>query len=296
MLLTNSYSFLDTSIGDMEYRRLGKTDEKIPVIGIGTWRVGGAMTPDYSHDEEAVEAIRYAISLGMTHIDTAEIYGAGHSEELVGRAIKDMDREKLFIATKVWYTNLRFDDVINACKNSLNRLNLKYVDLYIIHWPSNTIPLQETMKAMERLYKEGKIRYIGVSNFNVDQLEEARQCLSITDVVSNQVEYSLYKREIEKDLLPYCQRSGITITAYRPLGLGNISKEINDSSSRLGGALRKLAMKYGKTPVQVALNWVIWNECVVTIPKAIQKAHIAENAGAAGWRLEENDYRFLSSI
>jgi len=280
----------------MEYRRLGRTDEKVSVIGIGTWRIGGGMTPDYSHDDEAVEAIKYAISLGMTHIDTAEIYGAGHSEEIVGRAIKEFEREQLFIATKVWHTNLKYDDVLNACKNSLSRLNVKYIDLYIIHWPNEAIPLRETMRAMERLYKEGKIRYIGVSNFSVDQLEEARQCLSITDVVSNQVEYSLYKREIEKDLLPYCVKNGITITAYRPLGLGNISREINDPKSKLGEALRKIASRYGKTPVQVALNWVIWNECVITIPKAVQKAHIAENAGAAGWRLDEKDYKILSSI
>lgn len=280
----------------MEYRRLGKTSEKIPVIGIGTWKIGGGMTPDYSRDEGAIESLKYAISIGLTHIDTAEIYGGGHTEELVGRAIRDFEREKLFIATKVWYTNLRCNDVLNACENSLRRLNTKYIDLYMIHWPNEIIPLRETMKAMEKLYRDGKIRYIGVSNFNLRQLEEARQCLSITDVVSNQVEYSLYKRDIEKELLPYCTRSGITITAYRPLGLGNISREINDPNSKIGEALKKMAAKYSKTPVQVALNWVIWNECVVTIPKAVQKNHIAENAGAAGWRLEKDDYKFLSSI
>lgn len=280
----------------MEYRRLGRTNEKIPVIGIGTWRIGGGMTPDYSKDEEAIEALKFAISLEMTHIDTAEIYGGGHSEELVSKAIQGIDREKLFIATKVWYTNLRYNDVLNACKNSLRRLGIDYIDLYIIHWPNESIPLRETMRAMEKLYKDGKIRYIGVSNFNVDQLEEARQCLSITDVVSNQVEYSLYKRDIEKELLPYCMKNGITVTAYRPLGLGNIAKEADDPNSKMGKTLKKISAKYGKTPIQVALNWVIWNECVVTIPKAVQKNHIKENAGAAGWKLSLDDYKSLSTI
>ncbi len=280
----------------MELRRLGKTGEKIPVIGIGTWRIGGDTAPDYSKDKEAVEAIKYAISLGMTHIDTAEIYGAGHSEEIVGRAIRNVNREEIFLATKVWHTNLRYDDVLAACENSLRRLNVKYIDLYMIHWPNPSIPLGETMKALEKLFKDGKIRYIGVSNFNVEQIEEARHYLSITDIVANQVEYNLFNREVERDLLPYCEKNGITLTAYRPLGKGRIVEEINDPKSRIGNTLRKLATKYERTPIQVALNWVIWHECVVTIPKAIQKNHIDENAGGAGWKLSKIDYKELLSI
>lgn len=279
----------------MEYRRLGKTDEKISAIGLGTWRMGGGLSPDYSIDREAVEAIRYAIRLGMTHIDTAEIYGAGHSEELVGRAIKAYPREEVFITTKVWHTNLRYDDVLKACERSLKRLQTDYIDLYLIHWPSSVIPLSETMRAMERLYREGKIRYIGVSNFSVSELEEARSYLSTTDIVANQVEYSLHERGIEEDLMQYCSRNGIAVIAYSPLGKGRLARELASSRSKRIELLKEVAKRYSKTPIQVALNWVIWHDNVVAIPKAIRKDHLEENAGAAGWKLSEEDYRRISS-
>jgi len=278
----------------MEYRELGRTGERIAAIGLGTWRIGGGMTPDYLHDKEAIEAIKYAIQLGMTHIDTAEIYGAGHAEELVGEAIKDFKREELFIATKVWYTNLRYDDVLKACERSLRRLQTSYIDLYMIHWPSDTVPLSETMKAMERLYKEGKIRYIGVSNFSTSQIEEARYNLSTTDIVANQVKYNLYDREIESELMPYCFKNGITIVAYSPLARGALTRELEKPGNKRAEVLRSLAEKYSKTPIQVALNWVIWHERVIAIPKAIQKHHLEENAGAAGWKLMKEDYELIS--
>ena len=281
-------------MGWMDYRALGRTGEKIAAIGFGTWRIGGGMSPDYSHDREAIEAIKYAIKLGMTHIDTAEIYGAGHAEELVGKAIKELPREDLFIATKVWHTNLRYDDVLKACERSLKRLQTSYVDLYIIHWPSRAIPLSETMKAMERLYKEGKTRYIGVSNFSADQVEEARSYLSVTDVVANQVEYNLYNRSIEAELMPYCFKNGITITAYSPLAKGTLARELKSPRNRRAKILFDLAEKYSKTPTQIALNWVIWHEQVIAIPKAIQKHHIEENAAAAGWKLTKQDYELIS--
>ncbi|MCS7145667.1 MAG: aldo/keto reductase [Nitrososphaerota archaeon] len=277
----------------MEYKRLGKTDEKIAAIGLGTWRMGGSMSPDHSQDLEIVEAIRYAVELGMNHIDTAEMYGAGHSEELVGRAIKVFPRDQVFIATKVWYTNLRYDDVLQACERSLKRLGVKYVDLYMIHWPNERIPVSETMKAMEKLYKDGKIRYIGVSNFSTSLVEEAQSSLSTTDIVANQVEYGLHNRHIERDLLPYCEKNGITITAYSPLGQGRLAMELRARTKRTE-ALQELANRYIKTPVQIALNWVIWRENVITIPKAIKKEHLEENAGASGWRLTPEDYKRLS--
>ncbi|MDW8043919.1 MAG: aldo/keto reductase [Nitrososphaerota archaeon] len=273
-------------------RRLGKTSELIAEIGLGTWRMGGGPRPDHSRDRECVEAIRYAVQLGMTHVDTAEMYGGGHSEELVGEAIRDFPRDEVFVATKVWPTNLRYDQVLRSCEMSLRRLGLKYVDLYMIHWPSDEVPLRESMRALERLYKEGKIRHIGVSNFSVELLEEARSCLSVTDVVANQVEYNLLNRSIERDLLPYCRKEGITVTAYSPLAQGRIPAEI-ERGTRLGRELSRVARKYGVTPVQVALNWVIHHENVVTIPKAVSRRHLEENAGASGWRLEESDYRTL---
>lgn len=278
----------------MEYRVLGWTGERIAAIGLGTWRIGGDFEPDYLHDMEAIEAIKYAIELGMTHIDTAEIYGGGHSEELVGEAIKMFKRDELFIATKVWHTNLRYDDVLKACERSLRRLQLSYVDLYMIHWPNEKVPLSETMKAMERLYKEGKIRYIGVSNFSSSQIEEARSYLSTTDIVANQVEYNLYDREIESELMPYCFNNKIMIVAYSPLARGALIAELKKAWSKKAKLLKELAEKYSKTPIQIALNWVIWHNHVIAIPKAIQKHHLEENAGAAGWKLTKEDYELIS--
>ncbi|MEM4648941.1 MAG: aldo/keto reductase [Nitrososphaerota archaeon] len=279
----------------MEYRRLGKTGERIAAIGLGTWGIGGGMSPDYSADKQAIEAIQYAIELGMNHIDTAEIYGGGHSEELVGEAIKKFRRDEVFIASKVWHTNLRYDDVLRACERSLKRLQTSHIDLYYIHWPNPLIPLSETMRALERLHDEGRIRYIGVSNFSASLIEEARSYLSHADVVANQVEYSLYERSIERDLIPYCYEKGITVVAYSPLGQGKLYRELSSSRpSKRVRVLREVAERYSKTPIQVALNWVIWREHVITIPKSIRKEHLEENAGAAGWRLDEMDYKFLA--
>jgi diketogulonate reductase-like aldo/keto reductase len=278
----------------LERKSLGKTGESVAAIGLGTWNMGGRESPDYRDDERLIEAIRYAVELGMNHIDTAEMYAAGHAEELVGEAIKQFSRDEVFIATKVWPSNLRYEDVIRSCRRSLERLQLKYVDLYMVHWPNPRIPLQETMKAMEKLVKDGLVRYIGVSNFDVELLEEAMNALKREEIVANQVEYSLEAREVERELIPFCERNGITVTAYTPLGKGRIPAEAASNTPR-GKILAEMAQRYGKTPVQIALNWVIWRPNVITIPKAARKEHLEENAGAAGWRLTEEDYKRLSA-
>ncbi len=278
----------------MERKSLGKTGESVAAIGLGTWNMGGRESPDYRDDERLIEAIRYAVELGMNHIDTAEMYAAGHAEELVGEAVKQFSRDEVFIATKVWPSNLRYEAVIRSCRRSLERLQLKYVDLYMVHWPNPRIPLQETMKAMEKLVKDGLIRYIGVSNFDVELLEEAMNALKREEIVANQVEYSLEAREVERELIPFCERNGITVTAYTPLGKGRIPAEAASNTPR-GKILAEMAQRYGKTPVQIALNWVIWRPNVITIPKAARKEHLEENAGAAGWRLTEEDYKRLSA-
>jgi len=275
----------------MEKKPLGRTGENVAVIGLGTWGIGGFSTADHSQDSMAVEAIRYAVELGMTHIDTAEIYGDGHSEELVEKALKDYPRDELFIATKVWHTNLHYQDVLRACTGSLKRLGMDYIDLYMIHWPNPRVPIGETMQAMEKLVREGLIRYIGVSNFDVELLEEAMKALKREEIAANQVKYSLEAREVERELIPFCERNGITITAYTPLGKGRIPAE---TASNRGRILHETAKAYGKTPTQVALNWVIWRPNVITIPKAVKREHLEENAGAAGWRLSEEDYNRIS--
>lgn len=252
---------------------------------MGTWGVGGYFEPSYSRDREEVEAMKKGIELGMTLIDTAEIYAKGHSEEIVGEAVKDFDREEIFIVTKVWYTNLRYDDVLKSAKQSLRRLKTTYIDLYLIHWPNPQIPLRETMKALEKLVSLGLVRYIGVSNFTVELVEEARSYLSKEDVVANQVKYNLLDRRIEADILPYCKRERITIMAYTPLAKGVLARD---------KFLESIGLKYGKTAAQTALNWLICDENVIAIPKASNLKHVEENAGAMGWRLRREDYELIS--
>ncbi len=273
----------------IEYKELGKTGEKIPALGLGTWGIGGFSFPDYSYDQLAIEVIRFAVEIGMNFIDTAEMYGSGHSEELIGEAIKGI-RDKVFIATKVLPTNFRYEDVIKACERSLKRLKTSYIDLYQLHWPNPSIPIRETMKAMERLVDEGKIRYIGISNFSVEETVEAMNSLSKYEIVSNQVEYSLLVRDIERDLLPFCNKNKITVIAYSPLARGELLK------GKYYDFLLKIGKKYGKTPAQVALNWLIIQENVVAIPKALSKEKILENMGAYGWKLNEEDLKKIDEF
>lgn len=274
----------------MEYRRLGKTDEYLPIIGFGTWEIGGRFTPDYSVDKQAIEIIKFAIIKGITFIDTAEVYGGGHTEEIVGEAIKEFDRENLFIATKVWISNLRYQDVLRAMEGSLRRLKLDYVDLYQIHWPNPGIPLRDTMKAMEKLFLDGKTRFIGVSNFCVRDIEEASSYLSHTEIVSNQVLYNIIDKGIEDEILPFCKKNNITVIAYRPLSKGQIVQEPYKSK------LESIGRKYGKTAVQVAINWVLRHDNVVTIPRTMNPKHLEEILDSIGWKMSEEDYEEISRI
>ena len=262
-------------------KELGKTGEFITSVGQGTWRMGGSVSPEYTEDEKVIQAIKYGIMKGLKLIDTAEFYGGGHTEELVGKAIKDFDRDDVFIVSKVWQTNLRYEDVLKAADRSLKRLQIKYIDLYLIHWPNPEIPLSETMKAMEKLVELGKIRYIGVSNFDVSLMKKAREYLSREDIVANQVRYNLLDRTPEREILPYCEREKITLMAYTPLAKGTLA---NDDF------LLEIGKKYNKTVAQVALNWLISKKQVIAIPKAISRKHIDENAGSMGWRLSKEDF------
>jgi myo-inositol catabolism protein IolS len=176
-------------------------------------------------DEQIVRAITKSHELGVNLVDTAEAYGRGHSEQVVGRALRDIGREEFVVATKVHGANLRSDELQRAAAASMKRLGVNEIDLYQVHWPDpwEQIPFKETMKALEKLYTEGKIRAIGVSNFAVRDLEEARSLLSRTDIVSNQVRYNFLQREIEEEVLPYCRKNNITILAYSPLAQGALT-------------------------------------------------------------------------
>ena len=265
----------------MEYRRLGRTDEKISTIGMGTWKIGNFRTG--KERQAQVDALRKGIGLGINLIDTAEMYSRGRSEEVVAEAIKGA-REDVFIASKVSPENLRHDDVLRACRASLARLGTSYIDLYQVHWPNPNIPIQETMAAMEELVREGAVRFIGVSNFSVAETEEARGSLTKEEVVSNQVEYSMTNRYVEPEILPYCVREKMTLIAYSPLARGQIA------ASMPGALLRK----YEMTPAQAMLNWVTRNEHVVAIPKAASFPHLEENASSVSVRFTPAEYEQLT--
>ncbi len=271
----------------LEYSTLGGV--RVPVLGLGTWKMGGRHERETTHDKTDVEAIKMGIQLGLTHIDTAEQYGAGHAEELVAEAIKQskVKRDQLFITSKVMSQHLHHDDVIVACKKSLERLHTDYLDLYLVHHPNPEIPITETMRAMNYLVDSHMVRMIGVSNFSVADLQEAQK-YSKHKLVTNQIEYSLLARDagrftknMESETIPYCEHHGIKVIAWRPLAYGLLAKPGFP-------ALDALAKKYGKTQGQIALNWIISKNMLVLV-KATKIEHMKENIGAMGWRLSEDD-------
>lgn len=274
----------------MKYKELGKTNTKIPAIGQGCMGIGGYLSRDPLQDNDQIKALRLGIELGMTFIDTAEVYGTGHSEEIVGRAIKGI-RDKVFIATKVSPENLSYDALLQSAEDSLHRLNTDYIDLYQVHWPNPKIPISETMRAMEQLLKERKIRHVGVCNFSLKELKEAQVALLEDVIVSIQVEYNFFDRTIENSILPYCEREGITTIAYSPLDQGRIA-----NCERRIKVLQMIANKYNRTKAQIALNWLISHCSVITIPKATNPVHIKENASSADFDLLEEDFKEIDKI
>ena len=260
----------------MEYRPFGPTKREVPVIGQGTWYI------DEKDRGAAVNALRLGLDLGMTHIDTAEMYGDGESERLVGEAIAGLPREQLFLVSKVLPSNATYDGTIRACDGALRRMRVDYLDCYLLHW-RGSVPLGETMRAFEKLVGDGKIRALGVSNFEVDDLEEARAALEREEIACNQVLYHLGERTIEDHELPYCREHGIAITAYTPFGRGDWT------DGRGAHVLEEVARKHAATPRQVILAFLTRDPNVFTIPKSSTVAHVEENAAAGDLRLDDED-------
>ena len=254
----------------MEYRELGRTGVMIPEVGLGTWKYRGGPEP-----------LRRGIELGATLIDTAEMY---RTEDAVGQAVRGI-RDRVFVATKVLGSNLRYDQVLRAAENSLRLLNDDVIDLYQIHWPSHNVPIAETMRAMEELVERGMVRYIGVSNFSVAEMQEAQAAMSRYPIVCNQVLYNLKRRSIERDLIPYCEENRITVMAYTPLADGSLAVRPRVRAGRNWEVLESVAHETGKTPAQVALNWCLTRTPVVVIPKTNSVVRTEENCGASDWRL-----------
>jgi diketogulonate reductase-like aldo/keto reductase len=249
-------------------------DLRIPKIGLGTWTIGGESSADPARDAPSLKALRSALELGYTHFDTAEGYAAGHAEELLGQAVhaSGLARPALFITSKVSPEHLGYADVLRSCENSLRRLGMDYLDLYLIHWPSRSIDLEETFRALNKLVADGKVRYLGVSNFNLKLLEKA-VALSKTRLLTNQVSYSLPDRTcVENGVLAYCQANEILLTAYSPVKRRFI---------RGNKALQELARRRAVTPQQIALAWLVNQPGVITIPVSFDRQHQADNLAAA---------------
>ena len=264
-------------------RKFGWTGLDVPMIGMGTWMIEGRRSKDA--ERQAIEALRLGLQLGMKHIDTAEMYGNGRTEELVAEAV-DGRREEVFLVSKVLPSNASYEGTLKACKRSLKRLKTDFLDLYLLHWPSSEHPIEETMRAMEKLVDDDMIKFIGVSNFDVEQLREAQNALRKYRIACNQVLYHLAYRGIELNLLPYCAKNEIAIVGYSPFGHGNFPS----SHNRGGKVLAEIAKTHNRSVRQVALNFLTLHSNLFTIPKASNPDHIQENSDAVGdWKLTDED-------
>ncbi|MBU6996559.1 MAG: aldo/keto reductase [Theionarchaea archaeon] len=265
---------------------LGKTGEKIPVIGQGTWGLSRWKSAEYYQQWKRV--LHQGISLGMTHIDTAEVYGMGMAERIVGEVVKEYPRDELFIASKLFPFRFFHNSIKKAAYKSLERLHLDYLDLYLVHWPNPVVSIEKHMRALEALVEEGKTRFIGVSNYSVNQVEIAMHALKKTELVTNQVKASVTAQKHLKDL-PFYRKEKITLTAYSPLGHRGLATIADEQQKKL----TLVAEKYNVTIQQVALSWLVSMEGVITIPKTVTIDHVKANARAAETVLPTEEIRML---
>ena len=243
---------------------------EIPMLGLGTWRLKG---------RQCQKVIKIAVELGYTHIDTAWMY---ENQREIGKTLQDMrvERDDLFITTKIWHTHLKHADVLSQFEICLTDLQMDYVDLLLIHWPSDTVPFEETFAAFQEIYDDGKVKSIGISNFSIAQVEKACQ-ISDLPICTNQVEYHV--RNNKEALRDYCETRNIPITAHRPLAVGNLAEDTE---------LAEIGNRHGKTAAQVALRWLI-QKGIITIPKSGSEPHLRENLDIFEWQLTETEMQTL---
>ena len=256
----------------MNHKELGRTGVKIPEIGLGMWQYKGGL-----------DVLRKGLQSGALFIDTAELYG---NEEMAGRALQYF-KGLVFVATKTHHW--RYKEVMQCAEASLRRLGIETIDLYQLHWSNAAVPIAETMAAMEELVQQGKVRFIGLSNFTVKEFKEAQATMRKCKIVANQVRYSLVDRTIDGDVLPFCQQTGVTVIAYSPLA-NSFQRLIDADRTKV---LEKVAKMTNKTKAQVALNWCISKPDVVAIPKTESIQHVVENCQASGWQLTDEQIAML---
>ena len=252
--------------------------KEIPILGQGTWRMGEKA----SQKQMEIDALKLGIDLGMTLIDTAEMYGEGGAEKIVAEAIFGR-REEVYLVSKFYPYNASYDNLIAACDRSLSRLKTDYLDLYLLHW-RGSVPLSETLYGLQHLKQAGKILDYGVSNFDTDDMTEAESLPGGKEIVTNQVLYNLMNRGIEWDLLPWCKERSIPIMAYSPIEQRAF---VNDSK------LNNIAAKHNATSTQIALSWLLHQDNIISIPKATNPNHVQENRAALDIKLTEEDLQQL---
>lgn len=302
----------------MKFTVIGNTDVEISQIGLGTWQFGSkgwGFERDFNK-ADAISLVHKALDLGINLIDTAEVYGRGESERIVGEAIKDYDREEIVLCTKFFPKAVRPSAVVRALKKSLNRLDTDFIDIYLIHWPAPWLPLGRTLKNMEKMVDEGLIRYLGVSNFGKGRLSTAQAKTKTHRIQVNQVNYSIARNSVEKDLLPYTQNNKITIMAYSPLAQGWLtgkysqeqvpkgirrrnslfSKRNFNRGEELLAMIKEISENHQVTMAQVALNWVTRNPSVVAIPGAKSIAQLEANAGSVDFGLTKAEIDRIKKV
>ncbi|AZO34958.1 MAG: aldo/keto reductase [Mesorhizobium sp.] len=255
--------------------------EAVPVLGQGTWKMG----EDRRRRADEVAALKLGLDLGITLIDTAEMYASGGAEEVVAEAIAGR-RDETFLVSKVLPTNASRAGVKRACENSLKRLSTDRIDLYLLHWPGS-VPLSETVEAFETLKREGKIRHWGVSNFDTDEMEELVGLPSGSNVQTNQILYNLSRRGTEFDLAPWSLKRGIPLMAYSPVEQGALARNAR---------LEAVASRHNATAAQIALAWVMAQPGVIAIPKAGRQEHVRQNAAALDIKLTPEDFAELDRV
>jgi len=293
----------------MQYIRLGSSDLKVSVIGIGAWQAGFKSWGKGYTREDLINSYRYAFENGINFIDTAEIYGYGKSEEIVGEAIKGYN--DIVVATKVSGFRTSEDDIIKAAERSIRRLGVREIDLYQLHWPNPIyIDICKVIRRMEKTISEGYVRYIGLSNFTFKLLRKAYECTRKYDIISNQIQYSLVYRGYEIDLIPFMKRFKIGLIAYSPLGKGVLAGKTKPTSTAqrtstifhkaskdtiLREKLEELSIKYGVTKAAVALRWIV-DKGGIPIPGVKKIRHIDSILEAIKLRLREKDLKVLDEI
>ncbi|MEN3046579.1 MAG: aldo/keto reductase [Candidatus Hydrothermales bacterium] len=252
-------------------------NEETPIFTLGTW--------DIRNKKKMIETIRYALEIGLNHIDTAEMYGI--AEEVIGEAIKGIAREKIFITSKVLPHNASFNGTITACEKSLKKLKSDYIDLYLLHWYEPYVNLSETFSAFAKLIETGKIRYAGVSNFEIPELNKVTEIFKPFKIVNNQIEYNLSNfKYVEDKILPFCEKNDITVSGYSPFWQGKIPK-----GTKGWKIIEDIARKYDAKPLQIVLNFLARTGKIILIFKTESIEHLKENLDSIKIKLEEEDLR-----